>query len=113
MNNNLFNRLLIAGALLLPNVALAQNEFANDDSDSSAYRTCVAKYCFDDEGLVELTPAEQERLDHLKARMARIIADAGERKEVKAKEEAKREAIRRSQCAIPFLWIGCPTREGS
>jgi len=114
----MLKHLLIAGA---PNAVLAQsNEYTSDDYPATPAYSCVARYCFDDESRVELTPAEQERLDHLKAKMARIIADAGARmearqanKKAQAELEAKKEAIRRQQCAVALLWIeiGCPPRE--
>ena len=91
-----------------------QHATAQDyDPEPDTYRNCVAKYCYEDEFLVELTPEEQERLDHLKARMARIIADAGMRMEAKQAQEATREEFRRQQCVLPLLWLGCPSKAGT
>jgi hypothetical protein len=112
---NRFHTLLLASAMLLSvgsNVVLAQ--FPGDyvyDYDYDYYPSDK------DNDYIEinkrfLTPGERGQVAtiHARAEKREEQWEARERARYKkeAEEKAERESIRRSQCMIPFLWIGCP-----
>jgi hypothetical protein len=45
--------------------------------------------------------------------IADIKAGAERRAEARYNREMELERIRRSQCAVPLLWIGCPAKARS
>ena len=110
-----FHMLLLASAMLLSfgsTVVLAQ--YAGDD---------VYDYDYDyypsdkDNDFIEinkrfLTPEERGQVATIQARAEKREEqwEARERARYKkeTEEKAERESIRRSQCTIPILWIGCP-----
>lgn len=64
-----------------------------------------------------LTPAARKQvadINDIKARAEKRAEQWKAREQAKyekeMKEKAERERIRRSQCTIPALWIGCPPK---
>jgi hypothetical protein len=116
---NRFHMLLLASAMLLSfgsNVVLAQNPYTGDNSYDYDYGYDASDK---DDDFIEinkkfLTPEERGQVAAIQARAEKREEQWEAREQARYKKEAEEEAelerIRRSQCKIPALWIGCPPK---
>jgi hypothetical protein len=105
-----FYMLLLAGAMLLPIGASTTTHaelWCNTVRDIDGLSDCL-----DDD---YLTPAEKELFVHLMdvahdRYLEHVARETAKSEEARIREE-ERERVRRSQCKIPALWIGCPPKD--
>jgi hypothetical protein len=113
----MLKRLFFAIAVLLPIAATAQ--VYPDDPDPYVYSD------YRDDGSISidkhfLTPAERGEAAILQAMAEKRFGQWLAQLQAKSKKAAERKAIQaereaawRAQCTVPWLGLGCPSKEGS